>query len=768
MSRITILILILGVAEFGGCRKDDPKDSVQADSEAASATTPLESVTAPDGSYAATTSTSNGNVRISDGSNDGKVIKILDETGQPIQDIRVISTRGKSGTVLFAHNENGDIVPELRYIPASEVGSLDKITLSRHVDWQTFGTNSDLRMYQRWTHVHEGLKQVEIDDFVETLSEIDTRDSNWKRRVREFDKATKPIRYAITAVKIAATAGASELVTEVFKAAAGAVLEDVFKQNVLASQFDEWTEFVHEQEETAIILPHEPKAGFGSVAILVTKEAGGNWRGSANGIPGVTVTVSGSSGATQTTTNNGSVFFLQVEPGKQTVVAMTDNVRVAIVSTREIAATGEDYNAGHATLINLGNNPSREIMVEPGRITSVELTITPRSANESVNAAELLWRRSGTKMWSRRELSPNAIRWDDLIIPGKTLDDGTVEWMVSISAQGRRIASNAFVFEISQCGLPSTSLHDAVAQGLVGEIQKHLCRGVNAGGFDDAGATPLHIAAETGNDEIIDLLLSHGANPSVCAERESCYTPLHAAAAKGHTSVVAKLVRHGAIVDCCDGRGHTAYQIALLQRHSDVQAFLAESGANTSPNAASQLLGARVADHDNLRGAWTGLMIESAGREHPRTRGTPPVKFAPVVSDLIRTQAIRPRGLWNTAFRRNWYKEEAMPALTKNGSDHVYIVGDYLWAYHGIPTGFATDTLVAIGRRYFRHRQVLFYDSHSSTVSEEEFERLLVHTNLERKKHDLPTIDAKLIGILEFAEHADAEVIDVCAHQCQN
>jgi ankyrin repeat protein len=50
------------------------------------------------------------------------------------------------------------------------------------------------------------------------------------------------------------------------------------------------------------------------------------------------------------------------------------------------------------------------------------------------------------------------------------------------------------------------------------------------------GQTPLHVASELGNMDLVQLLLDSGANVTVT--NANGQTPLHLACAKGHTDVV--------------------------------------------------------------------------------------------------------------------------------------------------------------------------------------------------------------------------------------
>ncbi len=61
------------------------------------------------------------------------------------------------------------------------------------------------------------------------------------------------------------------------------------------------------------------------------------------------------------------------------------------------------------------------------------------------------------------------------------------------------------------CG-PSMSIHKAASDGNIEAVKQHLAAGVDVNAWDeDFGWTPLHLAAQSGQKEIIELLLANGA-----------------------------------------------------------------------------------------------------------------------------------------------------------------------------------------------------------------------------------------------------------------
>ncbi|WP_310732692.1 ankyrin repeat domain-containing protein [Wolbachia pipientis] len=93
------------------------------------------------------------------------------------------------------------------------------------------------------------------------------------------------------------------------------------------------------------------------------------------------------------------------------------------------------------------------------------------------------------------------------------------------------------------------------------------------------GYTPLHIAAQKRLDNIVQLLLKHGAN--VDATTKEGYTPLHVAAQKAHNKrVVQLLLDGGAGVNVKDNKDYTPLHDAAQSGSKDVVQLLLGHGAD--------------------------------------------------------------------------------------------------------------------------------------------------------------------------------------------
>lgn len=94
----------------------------------------------------------------------------------------------------------------------------------------------------------------------------------------------------------------------------------------------------------------------------------------------------------------------------------------------------------------------------------------------------------------------------------------------------------------------------------------------------DGQKPPLHLAAGSGHRDVVEFLVSQGANIN---ETDSSlgWSPVHYAASSGHAEMVALLIQLGAKFDISDGRGDYPIHIAASQGHLDVVKTLLAAGA---------------------------------------------------------------------------------------------------------------------------------------------------------------------------------------------
>ncbi|CAI8024817.1 GA-binding protein subunit beta-1, partial [Geodia barretti] len=111
------------------------------------------------------------------------------------------------------------------------------------------------------------------------------------------------------------------------------------------------------------------------------------------------------------------------------------------------------------------------------------------------------------------------------------------------------------LFLIHHCVSPSpqgrTELHDAAERGDVEAVERLLSTSVNINSrTEDVGDTALLVASRRGHVEVVRLLLKAGA--AVFIPDKCCRTPLYWASFYDHRAVVELLIENGADVNICN------------------------------------------------------------------------------------------------------------------------------------------------------------------------------------------------------------------------
>ena len=108
--------------------------------------------------------------------------------------------------------------------------------------------------------------------------------------------------------------------------------------------------------------------------------------------------------------------------------------------------------------------------------------------------------------------------------------------------------------------------------------------GVNSA--DEGEISPLHVAAANGQEDVVSLLLSRGAN--VDQRTGSGWTPLHQASFHGHNNVTQALVSAGAEVNKRNKYGATPLNMAAAGGHLATTRLLMTSGSVPEAAPSSQ------------------------------------------------------------------------------------------------------------------------------------------------------------------------------------
>jgi ankyrin repeat protein len=113
-----------------------------------------------------------------------------------------------------------------------------------------------------------------------------------------------------------------------------------------------------------------------------------------------------------------------------------------------------------------------------------------------------------------------------------------------------------------------------------GEVAEFLVENradVNMRAHNGQQVMPIHAASASGQLEIVQLLLAHGAD--VNAQQEGGFVPLHNAAQNGQLEMVRLFLDKGADVNAANKDGLTALHYALEGGHEAVADLLREHGA---------------------------------------------------------------------------------------------------------------------------------------------------------------------------------------------
>ncbi|XP_067337026.1 kinase D-interacting substrate of 220 kDa B isoform X1 [Channa argus] len=137
---------------------------------------------------------------------------------------------------------------------------------------------------------------------------------------------------------------------------------------------------------------------------------------------------------------------------------------------------------------------------------------------------------------------------------------------------------------LKMTSLAIQSLFSYVEEENLAAIKAHLDRFKDVDSRSDNGQTPLMVAAEQGNVDIVEELIRRGANVNL--DDVDCWTALISAAKEGHIEVVRELLENNANLEHRDMGGWTACMWAAYKGRTDVARLLLENGAN--PNITGQ------------------------------------------------------------------------------------------------------------------------------------------------------------------------------------
>ncbi|MHC4592876.1 MAG: ankyrin repeat domain-containing protein, partial [Planctomycetota bacterium] len=171
-------------------------------------------------------------------------------------------------------------------------------------------------------------------------------------------------------------------------------------------------------------------------------------------------------------------------------------------------------------------------------------------------------------------------------------------------------------------------LHAAAKAGILASIRHLLKKGADANSYDPEGYTPLFPAAREGHEEVVKLLLAHGADPNTPGLQDN-QSPLLAALWSNHEETAELLLQAGADPNVQSRSGARPLRTALLTCGPNLIRSLLAAGAD--PNAGDEYgcTPLHVAALDGVRiDAAEALLAAGANPDAQDHNGEAPLHFA--------------------------------------------------------------------------------------------------------------------------------------------
>lgn len=144
------------------------------------------------------------------------------------------------------------------------------------------------------------------------------------------------------------------------------------------------------------------------------------------------------------------------------------------------------------------------------------------------------------------------------------------------------VVENSARFQVAPSDDVDRALEASVRAGALAGTLDLLRAGANVNRFGSDGLTPLMVASGLGQPQMVELLLTAGAQVNAIDPRAGA-SALHKAALSGNSDVAALLLDQGAFIDQQSPiLGHTALMDAVVYKHADVVRLLLNRGARTT------------------------------------------------------------------------------------------------------------------------------------------------------------------------------------------
>jgi ankyrin repeat protein len=172
------------------------------------------------------------------------------------------------------------------------------------------------------------------------------------------------------------------------------------------------------------------------------------------------------------------------------------------------------------------------------------------------------------------------------------------------------IALAALLVGMSGC---ASQIHKAAKDNDLKTVEEQLAGEASIDQRDRKGRTPLVVAAENGNEELVRYLVEQGAD--IDAESKvGGWTALRWSVTKGNVELTEFLIEHGADVNQENEFGWTPLHSAAKYGQDRIVAMLLEAGADLSAKTESGRTPARVASERGYIDITVYLLLEQRER----------------------------------------------------------------------------------------------------------------------------------------------------------
>lgn len=129
---------------------------------------------------------------------------------------------------------------------------------------------------------------------------------------------------------------------------------------------------------------------------------------------------------------------------------------------------------------------------------------------------------------------------------------------------------------------PSLDIFESAALGRVGRVEELLRNDPSlAGAWSPDGFTALHLAAFFRHENCVKLLIEKGSDLSAHSQNHMSVAPLNSAAASGQREIVELLLDHGAEIDACQSGGFAPLHSAAHNGDEPLVELLLARGASS-------------------------------------------------------------------------------------------------------------------------------------------------------------------------------------------